>query len=226
MLVLLIVCLTVWWLSLDAVLGALRLSTELAFRIMFPFGAAADVVIQPGGSWHLRVPVPQAIGRRDDIQRNIFGRKSASDPIVKVRSLQLDVPGRHAILFTASFPFFWALTLAGPWTTRLWRVLLLGTLVCGFVAVVSMVFDVAYTFVNFTRMEIGSLARDLLDGVNYLGLNVMPYLTPLLAAIGLNAALRTMIFTLQLDAESPAIIVKSEWRKRTNQPSPNPRKRP
>ena len=201
-LVLLIVCLTVWWVCLDAVLGTLRLSTELAFRVLFPFSAAADVAIQSGGGWHLKVPVPEAIGRRNDIQRNIFNRRTATDPIVKVRSLQLDIPSRHATLFTVSLPFFWAMTLAGPWTRRLWRVMLIGTAVLGFVAVVSMLFDVVYTFVNFTRMEVSGFVRTLLDIVNYLDLNVTPYMAPLLAAVALNQALRAVIFTMQFEPDA------------------------
>src|ERR1035438_7062150 len=116
-LVLLIVMLTVWWVCLEPVLGTLRISTELAFRAIFPFSAATKVTIVPGGGWHFQVAVPQAVGRRDDIQK-IFGRKSKSDPIVKVRSLQLDILPRHPTLFTVSLPFFWAMTLAGPWTRQ------------------------------------------------------------------------------------------------------------
>ena len=199
-LVLLIVMLTVWWVCLEPILGTLRLSTELAFRVMFPFSAATHVVIVPNAGWHFQVPVPEAVGRRDDIQK-IFGRKSKSDPIVKVRSLQLDILARHPILFTASLPFFWAMTLAGPWTRRLWRTMLIGTATLGFVAVLSLVFDVVYTFVNYTHMELSSFSRSLLDIVNYLNLNVTPYIAPLLAAVALNAALRTVIFAVQPEPE-------------------------
>jgi hypothetical protein len=194
-LVLLIVLLTVWWVALDPILGSLRLSTELAFRVMFPFSAATEITVVPGG-WHIKAPVPQSIGQRDDIQQ-IFGRKSKADPPVKVRSLQLDIPPRRPTLFTVSLPFFWAMTIAAPWTRRTLRILLIGTLALGFIATLSMVYDVVYTFVNFTHMVIGDFTRAVLDTVNYFNLNAVPYIAPMFSAVALNAALRTVIFTFQ-----------------------------
>ncbi len=214
-LVLLAVLLTVWWVSLEPILGTLRLSTELAFRVMFPFSAATEVAVLPGG-WHFKVPVPQAVGQRDDIQQ-IFGRKSKTDPPVKVRSLQLDILPGHPTLFTVSLPFFWAMTIAAPWTRRTLRILLIGTLALGFIATLEMVFDVVYTFVNFTHMTIGSFTRSVLDTLNYLNVNAVPYIAPMLAAVALNAALRNVIFTFHPAAEpapAPAQRAKASAQRR------------
>ena len=194
--------LALWWTALlGPLLGALRFSTEMVFRACIPADFSAQVLIEPDGNWFFRIPVPQAIARRDEIQR-LFGRVSPASPYVKVRSMRLAIPGTDASLFLVSLPFFWAIVCAAGWTRRTWRALAAGTGILLLTAVALMTFDVVRAFVVTTRLTTGAFIAALLQSGDFVVRNVIPYLAPVLLALLLDANLRSLIFSGRTAAQS------------------------
>jgi hypothetical protein len=195
--------LALWWtLLLTPLLGILRLSTELVFRVCLPASPPARVEIQPNGDWHFRVPIPAALARRDEIQR-MFGRTSKDAPLVTVRSLQLQVAGGYPSLFTVSVPFFWALVLSIRWTRRTAKTLAAGTGILVVVSVLLAVFEVIRVFLESTHLlAAGGLSSALVHAGDFAALNVIPYLAPVVLALLLGRDLQSMIFGL---GASPAV---------------------
>ena len=187
--------LALWWILLLGPLEeALRVSTEIVFRACLWADPPAEIALQPGGRWMIRVPVPAVVARRDEIQR-LFGRVSPDAPLVKVRSLRLEIPGRDSTLFLVTMPFFWALILAGGRKARNWRALAKGTALLLPLAVLLMAFDVARTFVVNTHLAIPAFAEALLHTGDMAALDVIPYLAPVALALALDDELRNAIFS-------------------------------
>lgn len=221
--------LALWWtVLLGPLLGALRFSTEMVFRACIPAGPSARVLIAPDGSWLFRIPVPQAIARRDEIQR-LFGRVSPASPYVKVRSLKLAIPRTDASLFLVSLPFFWAIVSAAGWTRRTWRALAAGTGILLPAAVALMTFDVVRAFVVSTHLATGGFLASLLQSGDFIVRNVIPYLAPVPLALLLDANLRSLILSGRIAAESAALpagrpvragSTASRWPKAASRRSP------
>jgi hypothetical protein len=211
--------LALWWtLLLDPLLATLRLSSELVFRICMTADPPAQVIIEPGGNWLFRVPVPQAVARRDEIQR-LFGRVSLAAPLVKVRSLRLEIPGRDPSLFLVTLPFFWAIVLAAGWTRRTLPALAAGSCLLVLLAVLLLAFTVVRAFVVNTHLQISAFSQALLDAGDMASLNVIPYLAPVVQALLLDSNLRARIFAPQA---APAIAVARQRRgaPRSHRPGP------
>lgn len=187
--------LALWWILLLGPLEAtLRFSTELLFRACLWADPPAQMALDAEGRWTIRVPVPAAVARRDEIQQ-LFGRLSPDAPYVKVRSLRLEIPGRDSALFLATLPFFWALLLPGSGKGRNWRALAKGTVILLPVAVMLMSFDVVRTFILNTHLKISALVAWLLHAGDVAALDVIPYLAPVVLALALDEGLRSSIFS-------------------------------
>lgn len=204
-LLLLVPIFAIWWtLLLDPALGALRLTTEGVFRVCLGANPPAEVAIEPAGNWFFRVPVPSAVARRDEIQR-LFGRTSPTAPLVNVRSLRLEIPGRDPSLFLVSLPFFWAMTLATELSLRTLRALAAGTFLLLPLAVALLAFDVVRTFIVNTHLVISGFVEALLHASETAALNLIPYLAPMLLAFALHRGLRMLVFSWEVvPAASPA----------------------
>jgi hypothetical protein len=191
-----------WWLLLSPMLAGLRLSAELALHLM-PGGSIASVTVDPAG-WILRVPIPEFVAKQDAVQRT-FGRAPGAPP-VKVRSFKLAVAETIPTFFTLSFPLFWALLLAAPKSRRFWQVLALGTALLWILALISLLFYTAYSIETNMKLVTGEPAVTLWGAAEYLNVNVVPYLAPLLLALGLHSELRTQILSWD-PAPLPAVAV-------------------
>jgi len=134
-----------------------------------------------------------AIGRREEIQQ-MFGRAFKDSLYVKVRSLQLEIPGSYPSLFTVALPFFWAMVLAIRWTRRTLRVLFTGTGVLLITAVLLTAFEVVRAFIVYTHLNLAGGFDTLLRDGDFAALNVIPYLAPVLLALYLDGDFREAIF--------------------------------
>jgi hypothetical protein len=182
-----------WWLLLFPLLAGLRLSTGLVLHLLPGGSANASVTVDPQGGWMVRVPVPQSLAGQDAVQR-AFGHAPGA-PLVKVRSFKLAIAETIPIFFTLSFPLFWALALAAPASQRLWRVLALGTALLWLLSILSLLTYAAYSIETNMRLIANGLAVTLWGAVEYLNVNVAPYLAPLLLALCLHGELRAQVFS-------------------------------
>lgn len=196
--------LALWWsLLLAPLLTAVSLCTQWIFRVCLPANPPAEVMIRAGGNWYFSVPVPQAIGRRDEIQR-MFGRTSPAAPLVKVRSLKLEIPGGYPSLFTVTLPFFWAMVLASRWTRRIWRTLLIGSAALFLLAVPLTVFEVVKAFLLNTQLvSAESFSASVLRLADFAVLSFIPFLAPVVAAVALDRNLLSMIFPASSAVAAP-----------------------
>jgi hypothetical protein len=196
-----------WWVLLGPMLTGLRLSTSGILWLLHDGRTASGVTVAPDG-WILRVPIPDFIARRDTVQK-AYGRAPGAPP-VKVRSFQLGVPQRTPSFFLLGFPLFWALVLAAPWSGAGWRAMAAGT---GLLAVLAQASLLAYTVYSIaTTLKVGTtgLAGIVWSGLEYLNVNVAPYMAPLLIALWLHAGLRAQIFSWGAETAPAAVPIPTE----------------
>jgi hypothetical protein len=182
-----------WWLLLTPLLAGMRFSTDLVLRLLPGGSSAGGVTVDPHGDWTLRVPISGSLAKQDAVQR-AFGRTPGAPP-VKIRSFKLAIADRIPTFFTLSFPLFWALVLAAPRTRRLWRVVAGGTALLALLAVLSLLLYAAYSIETNLRLVTSGLAVTLWNSAEYLNVNVVPYVAPLLIALWLHTGLRAQIFS-------------------------------
>jgi hypothetical protein len=182
-----------WWLLLAPILAGLRLSTAATLWLLPGGGMASGVAVQPDGNWQLRVPLPGCLARLDAVQR-AYGRTPGAKP-VNVRSFRLTIADRIPAFFTLSFPLLWALVLAVPCSRRLWRVLGVGTALLAAMAQLSLLFYAAYSIVTNLQSATSTVTATLWRCIEYLNVNVAPYVAPLLLAAWLHTELRAQIFS-------------------------------
>jgi hypothetical protein len=194
-----------WWLLLPPMLVGLRFSTAAALWLLPGGGTASGVTVQPDGDWQLRVPLPGWLAKQDAVQR-AYGRAPGA-PLVNVRSFRLTVADRIPTFFTLGFPLFWALVLAAPRSRRLWRVLAIGTLLLAAMALLSLLIYTAYSIVTNLQLATSTVPVTLWRSIEYLNVNVAPYVAPLLLAAWLHAELRAQIFSWEAEAApAPAAV--------------------
>jgi hypothetical protein len=199
---LLLVMLAVWWgVVLGPLLAAMRTSTGLVLRLLAGRGSAGGVTVDARGDWILQVPVPGSVAVRDSVQQ-VFGHV-AGTPLVKVRSFKLAVERRIPTFFTLSFPLFWALVLAGPRARHWWRIATIGTALLAVLAMLSLLAYTAYTIATTFQLI---RPDSLWNSAEYLNLNVVSYLAPLLMALGLHGELRAQIFDGDPPDATPASV--------------------
>jgi hypothetical protein len=170
---------------------------------LLPGGASVGAAtVEPYGGWTLRVPMPASLAEQDAVQR-AFGRVRGAPP-VKVQSFRLTIAERIPTFFTLSFPLFWALALAPPRIPRLWRVVAGGTALLALLALLSLLIYTAYTIETNLRLVTSDWAVTLWGALEYITVNVAPYLAPLVMAVWMHAGLRAQIFSLDAPVPVPA----------------------
>ena len=172
-----------------------------AVVLSLPSGAnpPAAVIVQPDGGWAWQIPLPEAIGRREAIQK-MFGGASNGSPPVKVRFLKITIPPRYAVLFTFLLPYFWAIALATPWSRQSAAALAAGSVLLGALAVLLEIADVIHVLASYTQLISSGSAKFVLDVVHYFALEVIPYLAPPLLALCLLTELRRVILPSRVAA--------------------------
>jgi hypothetical protein len=192
-----------WWVLLSPMLAALRLSTSVALW-MLPGGRSySDVVVQPNGDWLLRVPLPESLAKQDAVQR-AYGRAPGAAPVT-VHSFRLTIADYVPRFFLLGFPLFWALVLAAPRSRQLWRVLAIGSGLLAVLAQLSLLFYAGFSISATLRLASTGLPAMLFGGMEYLNVNVVPYVVPLLLAAWLHSELRAQIFDWGATAEPVAV---------------------
>jgi hypothetical protein len=181
-----------WWLLLTPLLAAMRLSSAVVLRLLPGGSASSGITVAPNTDWILQVPIPASIATQDAVQR-AFGRPPGAPP-VKVRSFKIAIARQIPIFFTLSFPLFWALALAAPRGPHFWRSLATGTLLLSALAMVSLLVYTAYSIGTNIHLIAAGPAATLCAAVEYLNVNVVPYVAPLMLALWLYAELRSQIF--------------------------------
>jgi hypothetical protein len=188
-----------WWLLLSPMMAGLRASTAVVLWMLPGGGTAPGVMLQPDGDWQLRVPLPGWLARQDAVQK-AYGRAPGAPP-VNVRSFRLTIAERIPTFFTLGFPLFWALALAAPRSRELWRVLGIGTALLAVLAQLSLLTYTAFSIVANLHLATSSIATTFWRSVEYLNVNVAPYLVPLLLAAWLHTGLRAQIFSWGAEGE-------------------------
>jgi hypothetical protein len=207
-----IVLLTVWWwLLLSPMLAGLRLSTRVLLWVMPGGSSASGVTVQPDSDWLLRIPLPGFLARQDAVQR-AYGRAPGAPP-VNIRSFRLVIGERIPTFFTLGFPLFWALVLAAPRSRRLWRVVAIGSALLALLAQLSLLFYAAFSIETNLHLATSAAASAIWSAVEYLNVNVAPYLAPVLLAAWLHTELRAQIFSRPAEPE-PAPVVQEEKARR------------
>ena len=200
-----------WWLLLSPLLAGLRLSTRAVLWLAPGGSSASGVMVQPNGDWLLRIPLPGFLARQDAVQR-AYGHTAGAPP-VNVRSSRLVIGERIPTFFTLGFPLFWALVLAAPRPRRLWRVLAIGSAWLAVLAELSLLFYAAFSIETNLRLATSATASTIWSALEYLNVNVAPYVAPVLLAAWLHTELRAQIFSWAAEPE-PAPVVQEEKARR------------
>ena len=209
--ILLIAMLALWWLLLlHPMLAGLRICTDGVLWVLAGGNETGSATIGSNGDWILRVPIPESLGRRESVQL-AFGHMPGTPP-VKVRSFRLAIASRIPAFFTLSFPLFWAMMIAGPRSKKFWGTLGIGTGILALLALVSLLFYTVYTIQNNMRLTSG-LPATLWNGAEYLNVNVIPYMAPILLGLWLHRELRAQIFSWDAPLGEPAKLVAAATEK-------------
>jgi len=200
-----------WWLLLPPMLAGLRLSTRLVLWAAPGGRSASGVTVQPDGDWLLRIPLPGFLARQDAVQR-AYGRAPGAPP-VNVRSFRLTIGERIPTFFTLGFPLFWALALAAPRSRRLGRVLAIGSALLAVLAQLSLLFYAAFSIETTLHSATSATASTIWNAVEYLNLNVAPYVAPVLLAAWLHSGLRAQIFSWSAEPEATPVVQEEKARR-------------
>ena len=200
-----------WWILLSPMLAGLRLSTRVVLWLAPGGSSASGVTVQPDGDWLLRIPLPGFLARQDAVQR-AYGRAPGAPP-VNVRSFRLVIGERIPTFFTLGFPLFWALVLAAPRSRRQWRVVALGTALLAVLAQLSLLFYAAFSIETNLHLATSAAASTIWNAIEYLNVNVAPYIAPVLLAAWMHTELRAQIFSWSAEPE-PAPVVQMEKARR------------
>lgn len=187
---LLALLLALWWaVLLDPLLGGLRFSAEMMLRLL-PGGGISHVSIGPDRNWTFQVPAPAALLNQPGAQR-LMGADAGR---IRIRSMKLQAAGGYPILFTVSFPLFWAILLAAPGRRRMVRTAY-GTAALAALALASIAIFALRLVGGYFQLAGSGRPQVLLDSAFYLAIAVIPYFAPLVAALALNGELRGMILS-------------------------------
>jgi len=208
---LLALMLALWWLVLlNPLLAGLRLTAELTLRLLPGGNSVSQVAIGPDRNWTFRVPAPAALVNRLRAQQMLG---AAADSRVKIRSVRLEAPGRFPIIFTASFPLYWAIMLAAPGRRRLVR-MALGTAVLAIFALLSIAVYAIQLAGGALQMTTSGLPKFLTASGIYLAQGVVPYLGPVLMAFSLNPELRGLILGGSGAPAAPPVVLPASPKRR------------
>ena len=158
----------------------------------------SHIAVDPEGNWSIELPLPRTVGDRPQIQA-LFGATSGGRP-VRVRSIRFAAEARVVTLFTLGFPVYWAILLAAPPRRRRWRAVLASTGLILAIVVISIFLHAADTIGSKFNLVGNDFRGFLLGSAEYLNVNVVPYLAPVLLALALDDELRRMIVPQPLRA--------------------------
>jgi hypothetical protein len=174
-------------------LAGLQVSTRAVLWLLPGGRSASGVTVEPDGDWLLRVPLPKFLAQQDAVQR-AYARAPGAPP-VNVRSFRLTIADRIPTFFTLGFPLFWALVLAAPRSRRLWRSVAIGTALLALLAQLSLLYYSWYSIETVLKLITSAGAGALWNAIEYLNVNVVPYVAPVLLAGWLHTELRAQIFS-------------------------------
>ena len=200
-----------WWILLSPMLAGLRVSTGVLLWAMPGGSSASGVIVQPDGDWLLRIPLPGFLARQDAVQR-AYGRAPGAPP-VNVRSFRLVIGERIPTFFTLGFPLFWALMLAGPQPRRMWRALALGSGLLAVLAQLSLLFYAAFSIETNLHLVSSATGSAAWSALEYLNVNVAPYVIPVLLAAWLHTELRAQIFAWPAEPETAPVVQEEKARR-------------
>lgn len=205
---LMIVMLAVWWLALRTpMLFLLRVSASIALQLLPRADSVEPIMADPSGDWNFHVPIEDTPGT---IQK-MSGR-------VKFRAMEFTIPRPDVVLFTFSVPVFWAIVLSAPWGRSGIRALLWGTALVSLIEVLSLLAHaemVAYETAAQLHSAAGGLAAWSRELGTRLVVGVIPFASPVLAAVALHGNLRSQIFPTVTDDKGSGDERRTNRRKRS-----------
>jgi hypothetical protein len=211
-LVFLALMLALWWfVLLNPLLAGLRLSAELTLRLLPGGGSVSHVTIDPDRNWTFQVPAPAALVNQEKTQQ-MLGAATAGSGRIKIRSMKVEASGRYPILFTVSFPLYWAILLAAPGRRRLLR-MASGTAVLAIFALLSIAVYGIWLVGGYFHLTTEGLPGFLVDSAVYLAMGVVPYLGPVVIALSLNEELRGLILTGQAAPAAASAVPRRRKRR-------------
>jgi hypothetical protein len=166
---LLAVLLAIWWYALlPLLLGWERVSTDLLLSAFPKAPLQTGVTILPGDIWVLQAPA-----RVNGVTRNV----------------RLELPQRLPTQLTIAIPLFWAIVLAAARTSRLWRVLAVGTAILLLLPPLGLLAYAAHVVQIYVYPAAPALLARFIAGVDYVASTVLPYVGPVLLAVVLHPEL-------------------------------------
>ena len=188
---LLIALLVTWWfLLIDPLLWVVRVPANILLWCVPTGSAETPVRDVPNGAWSVRVPVPRGM-----LPAQMASASRPGDS-TSFRGLRVQVPREILAVLTLGFPVLWALMLSVPRGRRLWLLVLAGSGIVAAVSLVQMVFCVYYNVDQALHLFPGPTEQWLLRYLEYMNMQMVPYLTPFCVALGLHRELRQQIFML------------------------------
>jgi hypothetical protein len=176
--VLLVASLVLWWFVLqDPLLSLLKFSIKCCGAFVTETGS---------GAWNFRVPLEATIP------------KSAQQPVpMQIHSINFDVERSDVVVFTFTLPVYWAIVLAAPRIRRVARPLILGTFLIAILEIVLLLCFLEISAHNIALQWSASrsdFAKWSLRFGEYLVVNVIPYLAPVVVVLALHRELRVEVF--------------------------------
>jgi hypothetical protein len=189
----LIAILALWWLALQPpMLYLLRMSESAALRLLPNADSEEPIEVNSSGDWDFHVAVS------DTTRQTVRGGP------IQFRSVDFTIPRADVVLFTFSLPVYWAIVLAVPIKRSGIRAFLWGTALVSAIQVVSLLalaeIEAYSVLAQLHPPEVGLVtvvagwARQF--GNNLL-VGVVPFATPVVAAVVLHGDLRSQIFAPQ-----------------------------
>jgi len=183
---LLILVLVLWWfLLLNPLLLLLRGTGEFFGSLVFGADSRGLITETASKDWSFRMPMDVVVANA--AQRSLPAQ---------IHSLEFDILRSDLIAFTFSLPVFWAVFLAAPDIRRHWRGLALGSLLVILLETILLLLFVETSARNvaaeLSQSQSGA-EKWLLHVIDYLAVNVIPYLGPFIIALALHPALRVQV---------------------------------
>lgn len=177
-----------YWLLLNPMSGALRLSEQFVLRLLPGSGPDTRVAVGANGMWTASVPLASGLAPAWVAAYVPKGRGSPTISAVNVTMAKSTLS-----LFTLGLPLYWAIILAAPPIGRSWRPLAIGTLLLAAAAPVSCFVFGAHLAGPYLWGP-GSATAKTADAVAYLAAYVAPDFAPLVLAVALHKGLRSLVF--------------------------------
>jgi hypothetical protein len=142
--------------------------------------------VAPTGEWTVRVPVTPTVAHPPQFPGPAL-----------IHSIDFDIGRRELVGFTFSLPVFWSILLAAPGVRRNLRPLILGTIIMAAIEVGCLLLFVEIS----AQKSLGQLTSAqgagktwVLAVGEYLVVNALPYVAPLVVTLCLHRQLRIQLF--------------------------------